>query len=118
MQSLIDHPYAFGLLLALALAIAIEAGQKMSTYARIQEDPHRKEQMVAIRDGLFVLVSLLLGFTLTLAVPRFNERRTLVIEEADAIETTYLRAATLPQPFNTRAQQQLRQYVDARINLD
>lgn len=118
MEPLVNQPYVFGGLLGLALAIAIELGQRTSTYARIQEDPHRKEQMVAIRDGLFVLVSLLLGFTLTLAVPRFNERRALVIEEADAIETTYLRAATLPQPYNMRAQQQLRQYVDARINLD
>ena len=108
MQSLVDHPYVFGVLLGLALAIAIEAGQKVSTYARIQDDPHRREQMVAIRDGHDVLVSLLLGFTLTLAVPRFNERRALVIGEADAIETTFLRAATLPQPYNARAQQQLR----------
>jgi hypothetical protein len=61
---------------------------------------------------------LLLGFTLTLAVPRFNERRSLVIEEADAIETTYLRAATLPQPYNTHARQCLLQYVDARLRLD
>lgn len=43
---------------------------------------------MAIRDGLFVLISLLLGFTLTLAVTRFNERRSLIIEEADAIEAT------------------------------
>jgi Protein of unknown function (DUF4239) len=118
MESLVNQPYVFGVLLGLLLAIAIEIGQKTSKYARIQEDPHRKEQMVAIRDGLFVLVSLLLSFTLTLAVPRFNERRALVIEEADAIETTYLRASTLPQPYNARAQQHLRQYVEARLNLD
>ncbi len=118
MEYLVNQPYLFGALLGLALAIAIEIGQKTSTHARIQEDPHRKEQMVAIRDGLFVLVSLLLGFTLTLAVPRFNERRALVIEEVDTIETTYLRASTLPQPYNERAQQRLRQYVDARVNLD
>jgi hypothetical protein len=108
----------FGIVLGLALSVAIELGQKTSTAIRIQEDTHRKEQMVAIRDGLFVLVSLLLGFTLTLAVPRFNERRTLVVEEADAIETTYLRAATLPQPYSARDKQYLRQYVDARLQLD
>ena len=77
MTYLIDHPYLFGILFGLALAAAIEFGQKTALHARIQEDPHRKEQMVAIRDGLFVLVSLLLGFTLALAVPRFTERRTL-----------------------------------------
>ena len=62
MENAINHPYLFGVLLGLVLAIAIELGQKTSTRIRIQEDTHRKEQMVAIRDGLFVLVSLLLGF--------------------------------------------------------
>jgi hypothetical protein len=55
--------------------------------------------MVAIRDGLFVLVSLLLGFTLALAVPRYTERRTLLVEEAISIGTIYLRAAVLPRPI-------------------
>jgi hypothetical protein len=50
-------------------------------------------------DGLFVLVGPLLGFTLALAVPRYNERRTLLVEEAISIGTTYLRAAMLPQPY-------------------
>jgi hypothetical protein len=51
---------------------------------------------VAISDGLFALVSLLLGFTLTLAAARFFERRSLLIEESNSIGTTYLRAVTLP----------------------
>jgi hypothetical protein len=118
MDYLVNHPYLFGILLGLALATAIELGQQTAMYARIQEDPHRKEQMVAIRDGLFVLVSLLLGFTLALAVPRFNERRSLLIEEADSIKTTYLRASMLPQPYSDRAREELRHYVDARLNLD
>ena len=75
MEYLINEPYLFGIVSGAALALAIELGHRTATYARIQEDAHRKEQVVAIRDGLFVLVSLLLGFTLALAVPRFNERR-------------------------------------------
>jgi hypothetical protein len=74
--------------------------------------------MVAIRDGLFVLVSLLLGFTLALAVPRYNERRTLLVEEAISIGTTYLRAGMLPQPYRDNARNLLRHYVDARLDLD
>lgn len=118
MEYLVNQPYLFGLALGLALALAIELGNQTSTYVRIQEDTHRKEQMVAIRDGLFVLVSLLLGFTLALAVPRFNERRSLLIEEADAIEATYLRATTLPQPYGDHARQLLRQYVETRLEFD
>lgn len=73
--------------------------------------------MGTIRDGMFVLVSLLLGFTLTLAAARFTERRSLLVEEAISIGTTYLRAGTLPQPFREHSRQLLREYVDARLAL-
>jgi hypothetical protein len=118
MEFLLNHPWLFGLLTALLLSGAIEAGYQTAVRFRIQEDTNRKEQMVAIRDGLFVLVGLLLGFTFALTAPRFAERRSLLIDEANAIGTAYLRAGTLPQPNRDRAQQLLRQYVDTRLDVD
>jgi hypothetical protein len=103
MTYLLNEPWLLGLLVAIALAATIEVGRRIAAYIHIHDDPNRKEQMVAIRDGLFVLVSLLLGFTLALSVPRYNERRTLLVEEAISIETTYLRAAMLPQPYRDNA---------------
>jgi hypothetical protein len=118
MEYLLDNPWLLGILIGLVMAAAIETGRWTAARSGIHEDTNRKEQMVAIRDGLFVLVGLLLGFTLALVVPRFNERRSLVIEEAVAIESTYLRASTLAQPHAGHARQLLRQYVDARLDLD
>ena len=118
MEFLLNHPWPLGLVTAFVLASVIEAGYRTAVRARIQEDTNRKDQMVAIRDGLFVLVGLLLGFTLALAAPRFADRRSLLIDEANAIGTTYLRAATLVQPYRDQAQQLLRQYVEARLDLD
>src|SRR5277367_6836322 len=118
MTYLIDAPWLLGLALAICLAAAIEVGRRTAAYAQIHEDTNRKDQTVAIRDGLFFLISLLLGFTLTLAVPRFNERRTRLVEEAISIETTWLRAATIPQPYRDHARDLLRHYVDARLDLD
>lgn len=118
MLSLLDHPWPLGLLTAVLLAAVIELGYQIAIRLRIQEDANRKEQMIAIRDGLFILVGLLFGFTLALAAPRFADRRFLLIDEANAIGTTYLRAATLPSPYGEQAQQLLAQYVDARLDLD
>lgn len=118
MELLLNYPWALGLLTALVLSAFIEVGHQTAVRTRIQEDTNRKDQMVAIRDGLFVLVGLLLGFTLALAAPRFADRRALLIEEANAIGTTYLRAGTLPEPNRSKAQQLLREYVDYRIELD
>ncbi len=118
MTYLLNHPWLFGLLVALFLAAMIELGQTVGAWSRLHEETHRKEQTVAIRDGLFVLVSLLLGFTLALAVPRFVERRTRLVEEAVSIGATNLRAGTLPAPYGENARALLRKYVDARMDLD
>ena len=118
MESLLNHPWEFGLLLLVILALVLEVGYRLAISARIQEDPDRKDQMIAIRDGLFLLLSLLVGFTLALAASRYSERRELLIQEAVSIGTTYLRAGTLPPPYRDQSQQLLRQYVDARIDLD
>jgi len=118
MAYLLNEPWLLGLVLAIILAILIELGRRIAVYIHVHDDTNYKDQMVAIRDGLFVLVSLLLGFTLALAVPRFTERRTLLVEEAISIGATYLRAGMLPQPYRDNARDLLRHYVDARLDFD
>jgi hypothetical protein len=63
------------------------------------------------------LLALLLGFTFTLAVDRFDARRYLVVEEANAIGTVYLRAQLLPEPHRSRTSDLLVRYTDNRIRL-
>ena len=118
MDSLLNHPWLLGLVTVILLAGMIEAGRGTAARFHIQEDPNRKDQMAALRDGLFVLAGLLFGFTLALAASRFAERRSLLIEEANAIETTYLRAETLAEPKREQARELLRQYVGARLDFD
>ena len=118
MRQIMDHPWVMGSLLAVALALVLDFGCWVGIRSRIQENPNRKEHMGTIRDGLFVLVSLLLGFTLAFASTRFAERRSLLIEEAISIGTAYLRASTLPPPYRDHSQQLFREYVDARLDLD
>lgn len=118
METILNHPWVLGSILAIVLAVALELGRRVAVLTRIHEEPNRKDQMATIRDGLFVLVSLLLGFTLALASPRYAERRLLLVEEAISIGTTYLRAGTLPQANREHSQRLLREYVDARLDFD
>ncbi len=118
MTYLLNQPWLFGIVVALFLGAMIELGQQIAAWSGLHEETHRKEQTVAIRDGLFVLVSLLLGFTLALAVPRFVERRSRLVEEAVSIGATNLRAGTLPSPYRENARALLRKYAQARIDLD
>jgi len=68
--------------------------------------------------GAFVaLVGLILAFGLTLALGRYDSRRVAVVDDANAIGTTYLRAQTLAEPVRTRSLRLLRRYTDASLNL-
>jgi hypothetical protein len=62
------------------------------------------------------LLALLIGFTFSMALNRFEQRKALVLEEANAIGTTALRAALLPEPYSTEAHRLLRAYVNARLS--
>jgi hypothetical protein len=115
-ENLLNHPWLVAMSLFSLLALVGELGYRTGIKSRIEDDQNRKEQINAIGDGLFVLLSLLLSFTLTMAVSRYDHRRELVVREADAIGTTYLRAATLGQPYQRNVEQLLRNYVDARID--
>ena len=61
------------------------------------------------------LLAFILAFTFGLAGSWFDVRRRLVIDEANAIGTTYLRAGMLPEPHRSDVRDLLREYVDVRL---
>ena len=58
-----------------------------------------REPVGAVQGALLALVGLILAFGLTMAVGRHDSRRAAVVDEANAIGTTYLRAQTLAEPM-------------------
>ncbi len=61
------------------------------------------------------MLALILGFTFSMTITRFEGRRQLVMSESDAIETSYLRLDLLEQPYRSELKGLLRQYLDGRI---
>ena len=68
--------------------------------------------MVAAELGL---LAFLLAFTFGIAASRFDNRRQALLDESNAIGTTYLRAAMLPEPRRSEVRRLLREYVEQRI---
>jgi hypothetical protein len=66
---------------------------------------------------LLGLVGLVLAFGLALALGRYEDRRAAVVDDANAIGTTYLRAQTLSEPVRTQSLDLLVRYADASIRL-
>jgi hypothetical protein len=67
---------------------------------------------------LLGLVGLLLAFGLTMAVTRYEVRRDVLVKEANAIGTTYLRAQLLAEPERTTSLDLLREYTDSAIDMN
>ena len=63
------------------------------------------------------MLSLLIGFTLALSLDRYEVRRHLVGEEADAVQTVWLRDHLLDQPYRGALDALLRDYVKERLRL-
>jgi hypothetical protein len=76
-----------------------------------------REPFAVLQGALLGVVGLILAFGLALAVGRYESRRAAVVEEANAIGTTYLRAQTLAEPMRTRSLALLRRYTDTSIRL-
>jgi hypothetical protein len=62
-------------------------------------------------------LGLLLGFALSMAISRFDARRAVIVDEANAIGTLWLRAGLLDEPIRSELRGVLRDYTDARVDL-
>jgi hypothetical protein len=89
-------------------------GLVMGRRARQSRDGLREPTSI-IQGALLGFVGLLLAFGLSMAVDRYESRRAAVVNEANAIGTTYLRAQTLDEPQRSASLLLLAQYTDARI---
>jgi hypothetical protein len=69
----------------------------------------------ALEQSLLGLLALIIGFTFLMALTRFEARREAVLNEANAIGTTALRARLLPAPHRAESLKLLREYAQIRI---
>src|SRR5512136_1929871 len=99
------------------LFLAEELGFRVKGRTRPGSDNIEKADIALVLGAVLTLVALLLGFTYAMSQGRFETRRQLVVEEANAIGTTYLRAKTLPEPRSSQIQELLRQYAALRVEI-
>ena len=99
------------------LLVAEEFGFRVKRRTRPGSDSIEKADIALILGAVLTLLALLLGFTYAMSERRFETRRQLVVEEANAIGTTYLRAKALPEPRSSQIQELLRQYAALRVEI-
>jgi hypothetical protein len=103
--------------LFVGMLVLLELGRRLRQRQRARHGESLGEGLGAVQAAVFGLLGLLLAFTFSGAASRFDARRQLVVEEANAIGTTYHRLDLLPPEQRQNLQQGMRDYVDARLAL-
>ena len=75
------------------------------------------DHVSALEGAVLGLLALMIGFTFAMALSRFEARRDAVLNEANAIGTTALRARLLPEPHRMETLKLLREYVKIRLDI-
>ena len=101
--------------LAALLAACMEFGFRLGRRARLRHGDGLDAGLGVIEGAVFALLGLLIALTFSGAAERFNDRRALIAEEANAIGTAWLRLDLLAAPDRERLQAQFRAYVDERL---
>jgi hypothetical protein len=112
---LLDHPLALFVITFLLLWLAAWIG--MVLHSRRHDLPESvREDYGTIVGATLTLLGLLIGFTFSMATTRYDLRKNLEEEEANAIGTEYARLDFLPAADVGQLQGLLRQYTDLRIH--
>lgn len=114
MNVLLDYPIFLFVLMLVLLLLASYLGRFLG---RVNPDPQglEKDDFILILGGSLTLLGLIIGFTFSMAMSRYDQRKNLEEEEANAIGTEYLRLDILPATDAAKARAMLRDYLDRRI---
>ncbi|MBO3276727.1 bestrophin-like domain [Pseudomonas schmalbachii] len=94
--------------------LSVEGGYRLGKYRRSRSEEEKESAVGAMVGATLGLLAFILAFTFGLAAERFDTRRQVVLDEANAIGTTYLRAGMLPER-REEIRTLLREYVDVRL---
>jgi len=106
---------AFFILFAVISFLCYEGGFRLGRWWQEREPGEQEGPTGVLVGSILALLAFLLAVTMGMASDRFDARRAIVLDEANAIRTTYLRAGYLPEPASSQIRELLREYVPLRI---
>ena len=115
------NPNYFPILIALGLflgmLVLLEVGRRIGARHLGRHGEAAPAGLGAVQGAIFGLMGLVLAFTFSGAAARFDTRRALIVDEANAIRTAWLRLDLLPAEAQPALRESFRRYVDARLDV-
>jgi hypothetical protein len=115
------NPTLFSMVLAsglfLGILVCLELGYRAGRRTAEKHPDWAHEGIGVIEAAVFALVGLLLGFSFSGATSRLDAKRQLIVQEANAIGTAYLRIDQLPAAEQPEMRRLFREYLDTRLRV-
>jgi hypothetical protein len=107
--------WALFISILLVVLLSVEFGYRLGKYRRSRREEEKEAPLGTMVGAMLGLLAFILAFTFGLAAARFDTRRQVLLDEANAIGTTYLRAGMLPERGD-EIRRLLRDYVSTRLD--
>lgn len=114
MIHLMNYPLLVFAVSLILFWLAAAAGAALSKKPRGLKDGSREDYNV-ILGATLTFLGLIVGFSFSMAVSRYDQRKNYEEEEANAIGTEYVRADLLPDPGAAQVRSLLKAYTDQRV---
>ena len=115
MSALIDNPFVvFAIAVITQLGAAFVGDLLRRSFRPLKKD--ERDDFDTVLTATLTLLALIIGFSFSMAVTRYDQRKNYEEAEANAIGTAYLRADLLPAEAAASVRQFLKVYVDQRVN--
>ena len=96
------------------MMVFLEIGRRIGVH-RISRNPQSRNGVSTLEGSVFALLGLLIAFTFSGAMSKFDDRRQLIVEESNDIGTAYLRIDLLPSASQPAMRELFRRYLDSRL---
>ena len=103
--------------LFVGMLLLLETGRRIGLRRMAKDSEGASAGLGTVEGAVFGLMGLLIAFTFSGAASRFDTRRQLIGQEANAIGTAYLRLDLLPAAAQPALRESFRRYVDARLEV-
>ncbi len=101
--------------LFVGMLVSLHIGQRLGRRDKVETTDTARVRLTGVEAAIFGLMGLMIAFTFSGAAHRYELRRQLVVDEANAIGTAYLRLDLLPSSRQLALRQKYRRYVEARL---
>ena len=115
MSKLVDFPLFLFVVSLVALWLSAQIGDFLRKTVRPLKEKEEREDFGIVLSAALTLLTLILAFSFSMAITRYDQRKNYEEAEANAIGTEYVRADLLPAAEAVKVRELLRKYLDQRV---